>query len=123
MLGNEYFWVIENRANGQLIGYLSSRRTIDTADLGFVIDPQQWGHGYATEASGELVAQLGRLAGIERIVAYCETRNIASAAVLKKVGLSYRGEAREFMQCAVDPNQRYDASLFCLEIDDLRVQT
>lgn len=114
--GKEYFWVIESRTNGNILGYLSSRRTRDTADMGFVIEQRRWGQGYATEAATELVCQLSRLRGIERIVAYCDARNVASAAVLKKAGLCYRGDAKAFMQCAVDPNKRYDANLFCCEV-------
>lgn len=109
--GAEYFWVIEKH-QGDVIGYLASRRTSNTADIGFVIDPQEWGRGYATEAAKALISKITTLDGIERIVAICDSRNTASAKVLQKAGMTYQGVARNFLQCPDRANRKYDAILF-----------
>jgi RimJ/RimL family protein N-acetyltransferase len=63
-------------------------------DLGYVLDRQAWGHGYATEATRALLAfGFGRLA-LHRIWATCDVKNQASARVLEKLGMRREGHLR-----------------------------
>jgi [ribosomal protein S5]-alanine N-acetyltransferase len=57
--------------------------------------PDYWGKGLATAAARQLV-QLGfDEHDLHRIFATCDPRNIASAAVLQRLGMQYEGRMRE----------------------------
>ncbi|MEM7257682.1 MAG: GNAT family N-acetyltransferase [Pseudomonadota bacterium] len=114
--GEEYFWIIEAHCRARVVGYLASRRTSTSADLGFVIDPDFWGNGYATEAATAVVSQIRRLHGLKILVGVCDARNLASAKVMQHAGLIYQGIARNFLHSAQIPHQRFDACLFKLVI-------
>ena len=58
-----------------------------TAELGYVIDPEHAGHGYATEAARALLAMAFDRLGLHRVVARVDERNPASAAVLRHLGM------------------------------------
>jgi RimJ/RimL family protein N-acetyltransferase len=64
-------------------------------DIGFTLSPEHQGHGYATEAVRLLLAYLFTARGKHRIIAYCDSRNAASAALLERVGMRREGHLRE----------------------------
>lgn len=82
---------------GVLIGNCGLRRKPGNdweADLGYELDPNHWGHGYATEAAGAMVKfGFGELA-LERISSWCIGDNIASARVLERLGFRQEGLLR-----------------------------
>ncbi len=60
-------------------------------ELGYWIGRSYWGQGFATEACrSALDFAFGQL-GLNKVVAECLTRNPASAAVLKKLGMVQEG--------------------------------
>lgn len=61
------------------------------ADLGYVLARDAWGQGYAAEAALALVVAGFLQLGLQRIVATCDPRNLASARVLEKAGLQRAG--------------------------------
>jgi [ribosomal protein S5]-alanine N-acetyltransferase len=64
-------------------------------NIGYELDPEHWGHGYATEAAREMVRfGFGDL-GLHRIWSWCVADNGASARVLEKVGMRPEGRRRE----------------------------
>jgi [ribosomal protein S5]-alanine N-acetyltransferase len=64
-------------------------------EISYALHPDYWGQGLATAAGRQLV-QLGfDQHGLHRIFATCDPRNIASAAVLKRLGMQYEGRMRE----------------------------
>jgi RimJ/RimL family protein N-acetyltransferase len=85
-------------ATGQLIGNAGIR--IKTAggheaDIGYELDPQHWGRGFAGEAACALVQfGFGDLR-LHRISAHCLAENIASARVLEKLGMRLEGRLRD----------------------------
>jgi RimJ/RimL family protein N-acetyltransferase len=57
------------------------------AEVGYVLHPDHYGHGYATEAVGALLRLgFGEL-GVHRVAARCDARNTASVRVLERAGL------------------------------------
>ena len=64
-------------------------------DIGFTIYTEHQGHGYATEAVSLLLAYLFATRGKHRITAYCDSRNVASAALLERLGMRREGHLRE----------------------------
>jgi len=57
------------------------------AKLGFVHDPAHTGHGYATEAVGELLRHCFQELGVRRVTANCFLGNDASWRLLERVGM------------------------------------
>ena len=84
--GTELGWTqigIELRATGQLIGDVAfERRSPAEAAVGYSLAPVHWGHGYATEAVGAVVAHGLDVLGHEVIVAEVLPENAASIALL-----------------------------------------
>lgn len=76
-----------------LIGGCGLRRDdarSDKANLGWAINPEFQGRGYATEAARALVEFGFAALGLSLIYATCDTRNLASARVMEKLGMTRR---------------------------------
>lgn len=85
-------------ATSQLIGNAGIR--IKTAggheaDIGYELDPQHWGCGYASEAARALVQFGFEELHLRRISAHCLAENAASARVLAKLGMRLEGRLRD----------------------------
>jgi RimJ/RimL family protein N-acetyltransferase len=57
------------------------------ARLGYIFDPANGGHGYATEAVAAMVTHAFDRLGVRRITAGCFADNLASVRILEKVGM------------------------------------
>jgi len=57
------------------------------AEVGYVLNPAYYGHGYATEAVGVMLRLGFEDLGLHRIAARCDARNTASARVMERAGL------------------------------------
>jgi RimJ/RimL family protein N-acetyltransferase len=57
------------------------------AEVGYVLHPAHYGHGYATEAVGALLRLGFEDLGLHRIAARCDARNTASARVMERSGM------------------------------------
>ncbi|MFI6480883.1 GNAT family N-acetyltransferase [Nonomuraea sp. NPDC050663] len=71
-----------------------------SASLGYCIEEAMWGNGYATEAMQALLGWGFDTLDLNRVQAEADTRNVASARVLEKVGFVREGTLRE--DCVVD---------------------
>ncbi|HEY3561890.1 MAG TPA: GNAT family N-acetyltransferase [Kribbella sp.] len=58
-----------------------------TGEIGYVFHPESHGHGYAAEASAELLRIGFEELGLHRIIARLDARNDASAKLLNRLGL------------------------------------
>jgi RimJ/RimL family protein N-acetyltransferase len=66
-----------------------------SAALGYVLGEAAWGHGYATEAAQALLQWAFDTLDLNRVQAEADTRNVASARVLEKLGFVHEGTQRE----------------------------
>lgn len=64
-------------------------------EISYIINPNYWRNGYATEASRYLLQFGFTKLKLHRIFATCDPRNIASSKVLEKIGMKYEGRMRE----------------------------
>lgn len=71
-----------------------------SASLGFCFTEASWSHGYATEAARALLRWAFDTLDLNRVQAEADTRNIASARVLEKLGFVREGTLRE--DCVVN---------------------
>ena len=78
--------------DGRLIGNCGIRRKPGNdweADIGYELDPQFWGNGFATEAARAVVNFGFRELGLHRISSWCIADNAASVRVLGRLGLRH----------------------------------
>ncbi|MFB7140253.1 GNAT family N-acetyltransferase [Gottfriedia sp. NPDC056225] len=64
-------------------------------EIGYIINPSYWGKGFATEAAKEIISFGFEQFKLHRVFATCDVRNIGSAKVLEKCGLTLEGKMRE----------------------------
>jgi RimJ/RimL family protein N-acetyltransferase len=94
---------MDREVDGAFVGWLGLTRwnpTYRTASLGYCLDDAAWGHGYATEAAGALLAWGFDTWDLNRVQAETDTRNLTSARVLEKLGFVREGTLRE--DCVVN---------------------
>lgn len=65
-----------------------------SAEIGYTLASQHWGHGYAVEAVEGLVGHLFRDMGVTRVSAMLHPDNVASAQVLERTGFLFEGHTR-----------------------------
>ncbi|NJM09464.1 MAG: GNAT family N-acetyltransferase [Bdellovibrionaceae bacterium] len=78
------------KENGLMIGGCGIRRETElsqVANLGWAINPDFQGKGYATEAARALIEYGFQKLGLSVIYATCDTRNAPSYKVMEKVGM------------------------------------
>jgi [ribosomal protein S5]-alanine N-acetyltransferase len=88
--------------HGRLIGNCGVRVN-DTRQreghIGYELDPDYWGRGYATEAARAVLAYAFEQLKLHRTLAECTADNVASARVLEKLGMrreAHFGEHEHF---------------------------
>ena len=88
------------RESNSLCGGVGLRIAIEhrRAELGYWIGVPYWGQGIATEASRALVNYGFETLKLHRIFASLVSSNVASAEVLKKIGMQREGCQREHNQ-------------------------
>jgi [ribosomal protein S5]-alanine N-acetyltransferase len=82
----------------RLIGNCGVRRRPDNeheAEIGYELQPDYWGRGYATEAARAIAAFGFDTLGVHRLSARCIADNLASVGVLRKLGMRLEGRVRE----------------------------
>ena len=90
--------VVERRSDGAFLGWCSLSEwnpDFRTASLGYCYGEAAWGQGYATEAARALLTWAFDLLDLNRVQAETDTRNLASARVLEKLGFLLEGTLRE----------------------------
>lgn len=79
------------RDDDRLIGnlYVAPHAHPDWAtwEIGYVFDPREWGHGYATEACRALLEELFVERRAHRVVARCNPLNTRSWELLERLGM------------------------------------
>jgi len=95
--------VVERKADGAVVGDVGIRYRPNSMpawddvhfDIGWTLDPQYFGNGYASEAAGAwLEYGFGELR-VDGVVAYTAASNAPSIKVMERIGMT-RDEARDF---------------------------
>lgn len=68
--------------------------------IGYCLNRQFWGYGYATETARALLDLGFSSLKLHRIFATCDPENPASAHVMEKIGMQYEGRLRENLWCS-----------------------
>lgn len=85
--GGEQFAIV---FEGRVIGDVGSGQL---PEFGFLIHPDYWGRGIATEAARAVIDYLFGATAIDRLTADVDPRNTASLRVLAKLGFAVTGTA------------------------------
>lgn len=86
-------WIVEPLGGGAAIGLagLVKRDGLDVPDVGYAFLPEAWGQGYAQEAAAGVMNHARTSLGIQSLAAITSPENVASMAVLRKIGFVYQG--------------------------------
>lgn len=86
-----------DKVSGAFIGWCGLKLSPELAqvDLGYRLNRQYWGQGYATEASLACLDYGFRMKKLNRIVGLAMATNLASRRVLEKVGMELVGTFKE----------------------------
>jgi len=87
-------YAITDTATGKLLGAISLlSMSVNHArcQMGYWVGYDHWKKGICSEAARALIEYAHQVLGMTRVVAHCLTRNIGSARVMEKVGLSREG--------------------------------
>lgn len=99
-LGEFYDWAVVEKEGGKMIGTCGFTRIDfphDGGELGYVLNPDYHGRGYATEAA-ERVLRFGfEVLELHRIEAKFIKGNEASLHVMEKLGMQFEGYRRDGM--------------------------
>jgi RimJ/RimL family protein N-acetyltransferase len=89
---------IERTGDGAFLGWCtfnSWNPDFRSASLGYCLTEASWGRGYATEAARALLQWAFDTLDLNRVQSETDTRNVASARVLEKLGFVREGTLRE----------------------------
>ncbi|GFM98648.1 GNAT family N-acetyltransferase [Streptomyces fulvorobeus] len=84
-------WVLRERAEGRLVGYVQATVRGPLAEVAWVVGTRWQGRGYAREAAKGLVTHLLDGGAVRTVVAHIHPRHAASAAVAAAAGLAPTG--------------------------------
>ena len=89
-------WTVIERAGGKIVGRVGLEHTTKfghpEVELEWFIDPDAWGRGYATEMAWEAVRAGFTTLGLDSLISYTVPENVASRAVMEKLGMVYEAD-------------------------------
>lgn len=96
--GDKILLAVERKEDARLIGEVSLiwRSVADQqAEIGYILHPDGQGQGLATEAARALLGFAFEVAGMHRVYARCDARNVASSRVMERLGMRQEAHLRE----------------------------
>ncbi len=92
-------YAITLKDNGKMIGVVDVDSVIynDIGEVGFTINKEYWGKGFAKEACEKLIEVCFNELGLRKILARHNILNIGSQRVIEKLGFVYEGRMRKLL--------------------------
>jgi RimJ/RimL family protein N-acetyltransferase len=91
-------WAVTSASDGRLLGgvaVLPLPPERSDLEIGWQLDPEVWGLGYAAEA-GQAVAHHAFEAGVEELFAVVRPRNTRGARTATSIGMEWVGETEKY---------------------------
>lgn len=90
-------WEVRRREDDAYLGWILARQygigtsyhEADNVELGWRLKRHCWGQGIATEAAAAIISVLRHRPGIRVFCAIADPANVASTAVMRKLGMRY----------------------------------
>ncbi len=115
--GHFFDWAVVLREENRMIGTCGFARLDETnnaGEIGYVLNPDYWGRGLASEAV-RMVLKYGFLSlKLQRVEARCLKENGRSLRVMERCGMQYEGALR----CALFLRGEYRTVLICSALRD-----
>jgi RimJ/RimL family protein N-acetyltransferase len=91
-------WPVELRSSGEVVGaaLLQPLPDSEVVEIGWHLNPDHWGNGYATEAGAGAIALAFGPRGLDRVVAVVDPDNARSLAVCRRLGMTHLGQTSEY---------------------------
>jgi RimJ/RimL family protein N-acetyltransferase len=91
-------WPMVLQMTGQVVGaiLLQPLPEGEEVEIGWHLNPDYWGYGYATEAARGVLELAFGPRGLDRVVAVVDPDNVRSLAVCRRLGMVYLGQTREY---------------------------
>ena len=113
---DRYVWVAEQQRAVIGLGELTVRsQRWRQGEVGYAVHGSHWGRGLGTAIAQSLLTIAFGSMDLHRVMATCDPRNLASAAVLHKVGMTFEGRLRHTMM--IRDGWR-DSSVFSILADE-----
>src|SRR3954469_14266748 len=84
-------WIVLTET-GAGIGFTETKPWRDEVELGWMLTPSAWGHGYATEAGRAIRDDAFERLALESVIAVHHRSNAASRRIIEKLGLTFERE-------------------------------
>ncbi len=97
-VGEFHDWAVVEKESGRMIGTCGFTRFDygnDGAEIGYVLNPDFWGKGFATEAVRRVIRFGFDYLGLHRLEAKYMEGNVASRRVMEKCGMTFEGVRRD----------------------------
>lgn len=114
--GLEFSYGIRLRASGRFTGSFGVINENGKVQFGYILNPSQWGNGYATEACVQMMRLLRGYEDIYRVWTLVDTENVASIRVLEKAGLQEEVRLEKWMRFVNQNNLPKDCILYRLPL-------
>nr|WKF60879.1 Putative ribosomal N-acetyltransferase YdaF [Paraburkholderia busanensis] len=117
--GEDLICAVESRTNGEVLGtcmLFHADEQCQRAEIGFSLRRSHWRIGYMSEADSALIEHAFHALDLRRIEADIDPRNIASAALLERLGFVREGLLRERW---IVGDETSDSALYGLLAGDL----
>lgn len=97
---NTYAFAVLSRQDDAFIGFadiqLHSQNSFGgCGEIGYFLLPEFWGKGYATELANALMEVGFTKLNLHKLCARCNSNNIKSEGIMKKIGMTKEGELRQ----------------------------
>ena len=92
-------WVVSERSTGTAVGFVGLAvpdffaEILPAVEVGWRLDPDVWGRGYATEAAEAALAAGFETLGLAEIISLPQTGNPPSVRVAERIGLRHERTA------------------------------
>lgn len=102
-MGHWYFrgygiWAVEEKSTGNLVGRIGFLNPIGWPgfELGWTLNRDSWGKGYATEGARRALAYAFTEMGRDHVISLIAPANVASAKVAERLGEKVEGQTELF---------------------------
>ena len=116
--GRQRRWAVIERATGRRVGdcmLFAFDAAAARAEIGFVLGRRDWGNGTMREVAQGLIARAFGEAGLRRLDAHVDPRNVASHRLLLALGFVHEGLLR---QRSVLKGEAVDSNVYGLLRDE-----
>lgn len=115
--GSEYAFALRSADNGRLVGSFGVVNDNGKLQFGYILNPSQWGKGYATEVCKTMMELLSKQQGVYRIQSFVDVENSASVRVLLKCGLIEEARMPGWFRFVNQGDKPKDCILFRLPLE------